>query len=191
MLTCLVIDEDAEAGEELRAGLVKARQVACLGVSVSVPAAIETFPVGGVDCLFIRITLWDDYQKIVGFLQNPPRLVVFLSGRTEKCTEFLPREVDFHLQPPYSRATLAACLDRMLSPFFKPRALQFFFLRVNCRFHAVPYGSLQSVVSKGNYLTVRTDRDEYQIVGSLANFQRRLPIGFARVGRGIMVPLPL
>jgi DNA-binding LytR/AlgR family response regulator len=188
MLTCLVIDEDAEAGEELRAGLAKAHQVACLGVSVNVPAAIESFPVGGVDCLFIRITLWDDYQKTVGFLPSPPRLVVFLSGRTEKCAHFLQGEVDFHLQPPYGRAALAACLERMASPFFTPRSLQFFFLRVNCRYHAVPYGSLQNVMSKGNYLKVRTDQAEYLIVGSLASFQQRMPITFLRVARGVLVP---
>jgi DNA-binding LytR/AlgR family response regulator len=187
MLRYLIIDEDAVAAEELRVLLAVGKRMDCLGLFVNVPMAFEPYLVGGVDLLFIRITAWDDYQKVAPLLPKPPRHVVFLSGRMEKCTQFLAVEVDFHLQPPYTGKALATCLGRMTHPFFTPRPLDFFFLRVNCRYRVVPYWSLQTVECKGNYLEVRTDRDKYLVAGSLAQFQRRMPVTFSRVGRGLLV----
>jgi hypothetical protein len=178
-----IIDDDRSATDELTLLLQVHRLARVVGTSTSIAGWLDH----SVDCLFIRITCWDDYLKIAGFLPRTPTTVIFLSGRGEKCTHYLPGEVDFHLQPPYGPGAVRAIFNRRKDPFFERRSLEFFFLKANCRYHVIYFSTLQDVRGKAGWITIRTDTEEYTVAGTLAEFQRRLPVPSNRVGRGLLL----
>jgi len=141
-----------------------------------------------VDCLFIRITHWDDYlqARALHHPANAPT-IIFLSGRHEKCTGHLPEVLDFHLQPPYRASRLGAIFTRRAARDFHPRSLDFFFLKAQCRFEVIGFSTLVRVRGRGGSLTIQTDDREYTISGTLTAFQNRLPGRFHQVRRGILV----
>jgi len=99
----------------------------------------------------------------------------------------VPGEVDFHLQPPYQPGRLAAIFKRRADPAFQPRSLDFFFLKVLCRFHAIYFSSLLEVHGNRGWLRIKTDDQEYMVAGTLAEFERRLTIPCHRVGRHLLL----
>ena len=181
--TCWIIDDDRTATDELTLLLQIHRFAIVVGTSTSIAGWLDH----SVDCLFIRITLWDDYLKIMALLPRTPTTVIFLSGRLEKCTQHLPAEIDFHLQPPYRTPFVSSIFNRIKDPFFEHRPLEFFFLKANCRYHVIYFSTLREVRGKAGWITIQTEKNEYTISGSLAQFQRRLPLPFNRVGRGLIL----
>jgi DNA-binding LytR/AlgR family response regulator len=139
------------------------------------------------DLLFIRIAAWDEYRIMAPLLPAGPGQVVFLSGRGENCTTNLSSEVDFHLRPPYLEGRVRRIFDRLLTPGFQCRNLEFFFLRVGCHFHAVPYSSVEWIKRNGTNLIVKTHDRQYEMAGSLEEMQARLPIRLERVSWSMLV----
>jgi DNA-binding LytR/AlgR family response regulator len=185
--TVCIIDHDLAAADELAAILEDHGLERSVGIAASVPAAMDILWKGTVDLLCIRIAHWDDYRKVAPLLPHLPERIVFLSGRTDKCTANLPNEVDAHLQPPYKASHVRKCLQRFADPVFRPRSQAFFFLRVDCHFHAIPLDSLQWVRTRGHQLIIQTDKERYEVFGTLDQLQQRLPVYFTRVGRGLLI----
>jgi DNA-binding LytR/AlgR family response regulator len=183
----MIIDDDRPAVDELTSLLQNHHLARPVGTPSSVAQAADIFRQRPAPLLFIRITMWDDYLKEQPSLPTPPAIVVFLSGRMEKCTYDLGEEVDFHLQPPYKLSNLIEVFKRMDNPGFQRRSLDFFFLKSNCRYTAIYFCDLKSIVSQGGFLQVLTTRGEYMVIGGLAQFQRRLPFTLNRVGRSQLV----
>src|ERR1700678_1544259 len=110
--TVCIIDNDLEAADELVVILEAHGREGSVGMATDVPAAMAILWKDPVDLLFIRIGEWDKYRKVAPLLAHPPGRIVFLSGRTDKCTANLPQEVDAHLQPPYRESQVRKCLQR-------------------------------------------------------------------------------
>jgi DNA-binding LytR/AlgR family response regulator len=186
MVNCCIVDEDLGAADELAALLEKTGRVAHISIAENVPQAMAILQKPGTEVLFIRVIAWDDYRKVAPLLAAPPERVVFLSGRREHCTASLSLEVDFHLKPPYTEGRLWRILERITKPGFRHRELEFFFLRVDCRFYAVPYSSVQWIKRNGAKLIVKTDDGTYEVTGSLEKMQERLPMRLERVAWGLL-----
>ena len=186
----LIIDNDREAAAELTRLLDKGGLARVVATASSVATAV-----GGlllreeptIDCLFIRIDQWDEFLHHRAAFPDGPLTVVFLSGKDEKCTRHLPGEVDFHLQPPYRASRLAAIIKRLSTAGFEPGPLDFFFLKVLCRYHAIRFDDILEVRASGGLLTVRLTGREYTLSGSLTQFQNRLPVPSERVAHGILL----
>jgi len=175
-LNCCIVDDDLEAADELAAILEKIGQAALVSIAENIPQAIDILLRAKTDLLFIRVTAWDDYRKVVPLLPDAPERVVFLSGRRENCTANLYLEVDFHLKPPYLEGRVRRIFERMALPGFRHTDLEFFFLRVDCHFHAIPYSTVQWIKRNGANVIVKTDERHYEVNGSLEKMQERLPI---------------
>ena len=141
----------------------------------------------GMDWLFIRIALWDQYQLLAPLLVRPPKKVVFLSPATGHNTGNLPERVDAHLKAPYSSARLSKVWERLSHPKFTARPLDFFFLKTRFRYEVVRYRDLHQVCMWKGRLQIFTRKGEFETRGSLTGFQARLPIPLARVRRGWLV----
>jgi DNA-binding LytR/AlgR family response regulator len=186
----LIIDSDREAAEELTRVLQTEGIARVRATASTVAGAVECLALtgeGAVDWLFIRIAQWDDFLEHRAHFPRGPLTVVFVSGVGEKCTRHLAGEVDFHLQPPYRASHLAAIVRRRASPDFESRPLDFFFLKVLCRHHAIPFSQLRQVRAHGHLITIQTVDDEYTVPGSLTQFQHRLRVPSERVSRGVLV----
>jgi len=191
--TVLIIDKDRPATDELT-GLLQTGGLARVRMTASSVAAAVTgsglLDAWSFDWLFIRIDQWDDWLELCASHPGLPagaQTVVFLSGQDEKCTRHLAGEVDFHLQPPFKLSRLTAIFKRRTNPDFRPRPLDFFFLKVLCRYHAVRFADILEVRARGNLLTVRLTSEEYTVTGSLTKFQQRLRVPSERVRRGVLV----
>jgi DNA-binding LytR/AlgR family response regulator len=183
----LVIDPDETAAREL-ADLLHRREgpPRCL-ISSRVRDAESILRSEAVDWLFIRISVWDDYQFLTPNLPQLPRRVVFLSGRNEKCTAHLALAVDGHLQPPYRPGQLAKAWNKLSDPHFVARPLDFFFVKSRARFEPVRYCDIRQVSLQNGRLQVETRYGEYQISGSLLAFQDRVPVPLILARRGWLV----
>ncbi len=184
---CCILDEDLEAADELAVLLETSRHSASVSIAGDLAKAMEILSKRAVDLLFIRIVAWDDYRLVAPLLPAAPARVVFLSGRRENCTANLSDEVDFHLKPPFMGSRVWRIFERLALPGFQPRSLDFLFLREKCRYHAVPYASIQWIKRNGVTIIIRTDDREYEVAGSLERMQVRLPVKFERVTRGLLV----
>src|SRR5262249_10326100 len=140
--------------------------------------------------------IWDDYQRLAGYYPQRPRpstfpplpqRVVFLSGRTEKCAEYLPTVLDAHLQPPYRASHLARIWNRLTAPGFQARPLDIFFLKTQARYRPIRYGDLCQVHRLGSRLLVQTRCGDFMTTGSLTALRIRLPMPLAPVRRGWLV----
>lgn len=190
LLTCLVIDDDRLAADQLT-GLLKDYRLALpVATTPSVPLAAGLLRELSVDILFIRISFWEDYLTELPSLKQPPRWVIFLSARSEKCSFHLSTDLDFHLRPPYTFPALRAIFGKLASPLFEPRSLAFFFLKVNWRFRVIYFSALKRVYCQGHTLTIETDTDDYSVSGSLTGFQRHCPVLFNRVSRDLLIAIP-
>jgi DNA-binding LytR/AlgR family response regulator len=182
-----IVDEDPEAADELALLLEKIDPAGRVSIAVNIPQAMDLLLRSKTDLLFIRVIAWDEFRKVAPLLPSVPVWVVFLSGRREHCTANLSLEVDFHLKPPYLEGRVRRIIQRLSVPGFQARDLEFFFLRVNCRFHAIPYSNLQWIQRKGINVVVKTRDHEYEVAGSLEKMQERLPIRLERVAWGLLV----
>ena len=78
--TCWIIDHSQVAAETLRDLL----QTGEYGEVIGTSATVGDWPGSPVDCLFIRITAWDDYLEWRALRRAPdPGTVIFLSGQHE------------------------------------------------------------------------------------------------------------
>jgi len=186
----LIIDPDHEAAAELTRLLHEGGLARVVATASSVAVATGGLFLRGeptIDCLFIRIHEWDAFLQHRGAFPEGPLTIVFLSGRGEKCTRHIASEVDFHLQPPFKTGRLTAIFKRVLSPDFHPRPLDFFFLKVLCRYHAIRFDDILEVRAKAGLLTIRLTNEEFFVSGSLNQFQQRLRVPSERVHRGILL----
>jgi DNA-binding LytR/AlgR family response regulator len=186
----LIIDHDREAAAELTRLLDTEGLARAVATASSVAAATEGLYLRGrpsIDCLFIRIQEWDWFLQHRAAFPDGLLTVVFLTGREEKCTRHLAGEVDFHLQPPFRANRLAAIFRRRSSASFEPTPLDFFFLKVLCRYHRVRFADLLEVRTNGRLITIQTVDHEYTVPGSITQFQHRLPVPSERVRRGVLL----
>jgi DNA-binding LytR/AlgR family response regulator len=186
-MNCCIVDEDLRAADELAVVLEKVEQAGHIAIAENIPQAMDSLLRTKTDLLFIRINAWDEYRKVAPFLPRGPERVVFLSGRREHCTANLSMEVDFHLRPPYLEGRVRRIFERISVPDFQPRGLEFFFLRVNCHFHAIPYSSVRWIKRKGSHVIVQTEDRQFEVAGTLEKMQERLPIRLERVTWGMLV----
>jgi hypothetical protein len=186
-LTAFIIDDDRQAVTQLLALLSDQQLCRPYGCATTVPGAIELLLNQPVDILFIRVDYWDDWLKERRQLPRTPAHTVFLSRRSDRCCKSLIREIDFHLQPPYEPRQLDTVFQLLINPFFIARPLDFFFLRVGCRYHVIYFSALRSIESKSGSLTIKTSSNEFTVTGTLAAIQRRLPMRLNRASRSILL----
>jgi DNA-binding LytR/AlgR family response regulator len=183
----LLIDPDEMAARELAEVLRNRPDPPRLWVAHSVAGAEMILRTEPVEWVFIRIILWDDYQRLRQTLFVSPRGVVFLSGRNEKCTAHLSLALDGHLQPPYRGGHLVRIWNRWLDPHFVPRPLDILFVKSRARFEPVRYSDIWQVEVEGGGLRVQTRHTDYRVSGSLQAFQDRLPVTMTLIRRGCLV----
>jgi DNA-binding LytR/AlgR family response regulator len=187
-MNCCIVDEDLEAADELAVLLEKIVHVGRVSIALNIPTAMDRLLKTKTDLLFIRVIAWDEYRKVAPLLPAAPERVVFLSGRREYCTSNLALEVDFHLKAPYLEGRVRRIFERLLNPGFQPLDLEFFFLRVDCHFHAVADSSVEWIRRNGANVIVKTHDRQFEVAGSLEKMQERLPIRLQRVAWGLLVP---
>jgi hypothetical protein len=182
--TCWIIDHNGEAAEDLR-GLL---QTDGYGQVLGLSATVADWAGQAVDCLFIRITAWDDYLRWRWTHRgSAAATVVFLSGRFEKGSRHLPEDLDFHLRPPYQPSRLAGIMRRRTDPDFPRRSLDLFFLNIRYRFQVVYFRDLWYIEGNGGgTIHVHTASGKFTVSGTLGTFQRRLPIPWQRVDRSVV-----
>jgi hypothetical protein len=183
----LLIDPDEVAARELVELLVNRPDPPKLWVAHSVEGAEMILRTEPVDWLFIRIILWDDYQRLRPTLFGALRGVIFLSGRKEKCTAHLSLALDGHLQPPYRSGHLVRIWNRWMDPHFVRMPLDVLFVKSRARFEPVRYNDISQVEVEGGGLLVQTRDRDYRVSGSLQAFQERLPVAMTMVRRGCLV----
>jgi hypothetical protein len=185
--TIILIDGDEMAAGELVALLRNRPESLRVLIYGTVREAANVLREGGIEWLFIRIAVWDDYQLLAHTLPNLPGRVVFLSGRNEKCTGHLASAVDGHLQPPYHAGHLAKIWNRMTDLHFTPMPLDIFFIKCKARYQPVRYCDIREVCRESGQLRIDTRDAEYLVAGSLQAFQGRLPVPLAHTSRGCLV----
>jgi hypothetical protein len=185
--TILVIDPDTAASRELSDLLLNLPGPPRICISMDVRPASLLLASERVDWLFIRLGEWDAYQLMAARAAQKARHVVFLSGRSEKCTRHLRFVLDGHLQPPYRASQVARICNRLSAPDFTARPLDFFFLKTKGRYIPIRYRDLQEVRRSWSKLHIKTRTADYETTGSLAAFQGRLPIPLTPVRRGLLV----
>src|SRR6185437_7582162 len=126
--TILLIDPDETAARELADLLENRAHPPKVMMASDVRRAEPMLRTVVFDWMFIRIIVWDDYQRLRPLLPMSPRRVVFLSGRMEKCTAHLLR-----------------IWNKWMEPHFVPRPLDIFFVKSRARFEPVRYGDLRQV----------------------------------------------
>jgi len=187
LTTIILIDTDETAAGELAALLYNRQEGLRVLIYGTVRDAASILRDQAVEWLFIRITVWDDYQLLAHTLPHLPRRVIFLSGRNEKCTGHLALAVDGHLQPPYRAGHLAKIWNRMTDPYFTPRPLDIVFIKCKARYQPVRYCDIREVIRESGQLRIETRDTEYLVAGSLQAFQERLPVPLAHTSRGCLV----
>lgn len=183
----LIIDPDIQASNNLAELLMERRDEPEVMSATSVLVSERALQTEQIDWLFIRIAVWDDYQKLALTLHDPPRRIVFLSPVRESCTENLSELLDAHLKPPYSATKLARIWSRLSHPSSRPRPLDFFFLKCQCQYSIIRYSDLRQVRRRGAKIQIFTRNGDYELIGSLIDFQARMPTPLTRVGRGLLV----
>jgi DNA-binding LytR/AlgR family response regulator len=183
----LLIDPDEMAARELTELLKNRPDPPKVWVAHSVASAEKILRTEPVEWVFIRIIVWDDYQRLRPTLITSPRGVIFLSGRNEKCTAHLSLALDGHLQPPYRSGHLVRIWNRWMDPSFVRRPLDILFVKSRARFEPVRYSDIWQVEVENGRLLVQTRHADYQVCGSLQAFQDRLPVSMAMVRRGCLV----
>jgi DNA-binding LytR/AlgR family response regulator len=183
----LLIDPDEMAARELAELLKNRPDPPKLWVAKSVASAEMILRTQPVEWVFIRIILWDDYQRLRSTLVKEPWGVIFLSGRKEKCTAHLPLALDGHLQPPYRPGHLVRIWNRWMDVHFVRRPLDILFVKTRARFEPVRYSDIWQVEVENGKLHLQTRHADYQVSGSLQAFQDRLPVTMAMVKRGCLV----
>jgi DNA-binding LytR/AlgR family response regulator len=182
-----IVDEDLRTADELTVLLEKIDPAGHVSIAGNIPRAMDILLRIATDLLFIRVIAWEEYCKVAPLLPAAPERVVFLSGRREYCTSNLSLEVDFHLKPPYLEGRVRRIFERLSTPGFQPRDLEFFFLRVDCHFHAIPFSSVEWIRRNGTNVIVKTHDRQFEVAGSLEKMQERLPIRLERVAWGLLV----
>jgi hypothetical protein len=81
--------------------------------------------------------------------------------------ENVPQAMDILLKPPYLEGRVRRIFERLSTPGFQSRNLEFFFLRVDCHFYAVPYSSVEWIKRNGTNLIVKT-HDRHGIIPPLS-----------------------
>jgi len=182
--TCWIIDHNPDATESLRQLLETGGYGQVLGTS----ASVADWSGQPVDCLFIRITAWDDYLHWRWTHRgSAAETVVFLSGRFEKGSRHLREDLDFHLRPPYQPGRIAGIMRRRIDPDFHRRSLDLFFLNIRYRFQVVYLRDLWYIEGNGGgTIHVHTARGKYTVSGTLGTFQRRIPIPWQRASRSVV-----
>ena len=183
----LIVDPDEMAAVELADLLRNRPNPPRVFVAVDIRTAEPILRREPVEWLFIRIILWDDFQRLRSLLMVSPRRVVFVSGRNEKCTAHLPLALDGHLQPPYRVGHLVRIWNRWMSAGFLPRPLDIVFIKSRARFEPVRYCDIWQVEVESGGLRVQTRHADFRVSGSLQAFQDRLPVTMAMVRRGCLV----
>jgi hypothetical protein len=112
-LVVLIIDPDFAAAEELAALLAQRPERPEVMIATSVLAAETSLRTGEMEWLFIRLTVWGDYQKLLPSLDRPPRKIVFLSGRDEKSPWKFTELIEGHMSYPYSAERLGEVWERL------------------------------------------------------------------------------
>jgi hypothetical protein len=185
--TVLVIDPDVHTSNGLAALLLDRRERPDVMTATSVQVAEHALQTEYIAWLFIRISLWDDFQRTAAGLPQPPDRIVFLSPAHENYTGDLPELLDAHLKPPYSAAKIARIWDRLTHPSFRPRPLDFFFLKTDGHYHIIRYQDLRQVRRHRGKIQIFTRIGDFEVIGSLVDFQARLPVPLTRVGRNWLV----
>jgi DNA-binding LytR/AlgR family response regulator len=183
----LIVDPDEMAAGELADLLRNRPNPPRVMMAGDVQSAEPILRCETVDWLFIRIVMWDDFQRLRPLLLPSPRRVVFLSGRNEKCTAHLPLALDGHMQPPYRSGHLARIWNRWMGAGFLARPLDIVFIKSRARFEPVRYCDIWQVEVEGGGLRVQTRDADYRVSGSLQAFQDRLPVTMTMVRRGCLV----
>jgi DNA-binding LytR/AlgR family response regulator len=183
----LIVDPDEMAAGELADLLRNRPNPPRVLIAGDVLAAEPILRCETVDWLFIRIVMWDDFQRLRPLLLASPRRVVFLSGRNEKCTAHLPLALDGHMQPPYRAGHLVRIWNLWMGAGFSARPLDIVFIKSRARFEPVRYCDIWQVEVEGGGLRVQTRDADYRVSGSLQAFQDRLPETMSMVRRGCLV----
>jgi DNA-binding LytR/AlgR family response regulator len=183
----LIIDPDEMAARELADLLRNRPKPPRLWMAPDVRTAEGILRSQRVEWLFIRIIVWDDFQRLRPTLVGAGPRVIFLSGRNEKCTAHLSQAVDAHMQPPYRSGHLVRIWNRWMDARFVERPLDIFFIKSRARFEPVRYGDLQQVEVENGKLRLQTRHAEYSVSGSLLAFQERLPVSLTMIRRGCLV----
>lgn len=183
----LIVDPDEMAAGELADLLRNRPNPPRVMMAEDVQSAEPILRCETVDWLFIRIVMWDEFQRLRPLLLPSPRRVVFLSGRNEKCTAHLPLALDGHMQPPYRSGHLARIWNRWMGAGFLARPLDIVFIKSRARFEPVRYCDIWQVEVEGGGLRVQTRDADYRVSGSLQAFQDRLPVTMTMVRRGCLV----
>lgn len=183
----LIIDLDIQASNNLAELLLDRPECPEVMTATSVAVAEGALHRERIDWLFIRICVWDDYQKLVPTLAECPSRVVFLSPARENCTGNLPELVDAYLKPPYSAAKITRIWNRLADPAFQAQPLDFFFLKSQCHYSIIRYCDLRQVRRRRTKIQIFTRNGDFEVIGSLADFQARLPRPLTRVGRDWLV----
>jgi DNA-binding LytR/AlgR family response regulator len=183
----LIVDPDEMAAGELADLLRNRPNPPRVIMAGDIQSAEPILRCETVDWLFIRIVMWDDFQRLRPLLLSSPRRVVFLSGRNEKCTAHLQLALDGHMQPPYRSGHLARIWNRWMGAGFLARPLDIVFIKSRARFEPVRYCDIWQVEVEGGGLRVQTIDADYRVSGSLQAFQDRLPVTMTMVRRGCLV----
>lgn len=183
----LIIDPDTRESNHLAELLLDRSEQPEVMTATSVQVAEHALQTEDIHWLFIRISLWDGYQKLAPTLCHPPMRVVFLSPASENCTNNLPDLLDAFLKPPYSAAKLFRIFSRLSHPFFEPRPLDFFFLKSQCHYSIIRYTDLRQVRWRRGKLQIFTRTEDFEVIGSLTDFQARLPVPLTRASRNWLV----
>jgi hypothetical protein len=178
----LIIDPDLSASEELAGLLADRNDRPEVMTATSVLGAEEALRTEEIEGLFIRISVWDDYQKLASSLERGPAKVVFLSGRDEGRSQLSAKIVDAHLIPPYSAVELAGIWRRLSKPEFQPRPRDFLFIQVGRRYEIIRYADIRKVKRRHGWIKVSTRQGDYEVFESLEAFQERLPVPLTWVG---------
>ena len=183
----LLIDPDEMAARERSELLMNRPAPPKLWVAGSFAGAEPILRSQPIEWVFIRIIVWDDFQRLRPTLVGVPGNVVFLSGRNEKCTAHLPVALDAHLQPPYRSGHLVRIWKRWMDPWFVRRPLDILFVKSRARFEPVRYSDIWQVEVESGALLVQTKHADFRVSGSLQAFQDRLPVVMTMVRRGCLV----
>jgi len=182
-----IIDPDEAAARELSAWLLNRLAYPRIFIATGLSPDENNFQANPADWLFIRITAWDDYQRLQQTHAGQPRRIVFLSGRNERRTDHLSFILDAHLQAPYSHAQLTRIWDQLSNPAFTHQSMDFFFLKIKARFIKINYCDLREIRIHQGLLLIETRDGKYLIRSTFSDFRDRLPFALSWIHRNCWI----
>jgi DNA-binding LytR/AlgR family response regulator len=194
MIRALLVDDEAPARSELRYLLTAHPEVEVLGEASSIEEALAVMAGAAYDVVFLDVELAQgsglEAAPLIRERRRPPA-IVFVTAHERYAVDAFAVEAFDYLLKPVDPDRLARVVDRLRERSSESAAPveKIPVVGASGGTELLDYDQIYYVQADGDYSRVHAYDRAYLSTSSLAELERRLPPGFARVHRSHLVNL--